>query len=164
MVDDFPYQKSTFISKLNPESPPFQPSSYYQQIQEVSQPNFTSHHLHIEPITNSHQDNENYSSTTIHSIEPTEYTSSQRHYIQETTSDHQQPTTTASHIEPVDQSLTETSSLPDVIPETLEPDHCNHRTEPDDVLGNQSILKQVKQILSYLFNLFIFLDDNSRYI
>jgi len=111
MVDefsiDFPYQKGTFISKLNPESPPFEPSSFYQHIQEIPQPKSTSentnNHLHIQPITNEHQDNENYYSTTIHSIEPSEYISSQRHYIQETKPDYQQPTT-SSHIEPVNIS------------------------------------------------------------
>jgi hypothetical protein len=109
MVDEFsgdvPYQKRTFISKLNPESPPFEPSSYYQ---EVSQPKFPSeannNHLHIEPIINGHRsDDENYYSTTIHSIEPSEYLVSPTHYIQETMLNVQQPTT-SSHIESVNIS------------------------------------------------------------
>lgn len=95
MVDeysaDLPYEKRIFISKLNPESPPFEPSTYYQHIQEV------------QPITNVHQ---NYYSTTIHSIEPSEYIPTQIHYIQETKPNYQQ-STTSSHIEPVNISYEE---------------------------------------------------------
>jgi hypothetical protein len=124
MVDELPYQENTFISES---------STYYQ---EVSQPKFTeSNDLYIEPITDDHQNNENYHSTTIHSIESTEPSSSANHYIQETTSNHPEPTTTASHIEPIN-----------INPNSLEQnsDYSNHRTEPDDILGNKSILKQVK--------------------
>ena len=105
MTDDFPaYQQRTFISKLNPESPPFLPSSYYQHIQEVSQPKISSdNHLHIQPITNNHHNNQTYHSTTIHPIEPSEYVPTQRHYIQETIPDHQH-SIVSSHIEPVNIS------------------------------------------------------------
>jgi hypothetical protein len=39
-----------------------------------------------------------------------------------------------------------TSSLPDVVTETLEQNSNNssRETEPDDILGNKSLLKQVK--------------------
>jgi hypothetical protein len=111
MVDelsvDFSDQKRTFISKLNPESPPFEPSYYYQHIQEISQPKFSSednqNHLHIQPIKNDHQNDQNFHSTTIHSIEPSEHVSSQIHYIQETIPDYQQPRI-SSHIESVNVS------------------------------------------------------------
>jgi len=170
MVDeisaDLPYQKRTFISKLNPESPPFEPSTSYQHIQEVSQAKFISKdNLHIQPITNGHQNNENYYSTTIHSIESSEHIPTQIHYIQETKPDYQQ-SVTSSHIEPVNISyddkkeenidqisfqqsdeLESTSSLPDVVTETLEQNSDNsiRQTEPDDILGNNSLLKQVEK-------------------
>lgn len=190
MVDEYltnyPYQKRTFISKLNPESPPFQPSSYYQPIQEVSQSKLISenNHLNIQPITNGYQ--QNYNSTSIQSTEPSEYIPSQTHFIHETKSEYQQ-STISSYIQPVkmseeenknqisfeeildntdrqsneipvtqsppstetdDQVLVEpetTSSLPDVVTETLEQssDNSVRQTEPDDILGNQSLIKQV---------------------
>ncbi|CAF4294062.1 unnamed protein product, partial [Rotaria sordida] len=56
-----------------------------------------------QPTTNDQYDNSNYYSTTIHSIEPSEQISSQPHYIQETTSDNQHPTSSY-HIEPVNTS------------------------------------------------------------
>jgi hypothetical protein len=123
MTDDFPaYQKRTFISKLNPESPPFLPSSYYQHIQEVSQPKISSeNHLHIEPITNDHHNNQNYHLATIYPIEPSEHVSTQRHYIQETTPDNQH-SIVSSHIEPVnisyddqEEKITHVNEKPDEI-------------------------------------------------
>jgi len=107
---DFPHQKRTFISKLNPECPPFEPSSFSHHIQAVSQAQFSpednNNNLHIQSITNGHHDDQNYYSTTIHSIEPTEHSSSQAHYIQETIPDNQH-STTSYHIEPVHHDLFE---------------------------------------------------------
>ncbi|CAF3924366.1 unnamed protein product [Rotaria sordida] len=88
MDDEFPSQTRPSISLINPESSSFEPSSYSQ---------------HIQPTTNDQYDNSNYYSTTIHSIEPSEQISSQPHYIQETTSDNQHPTSSY-HIEPVNTS------------------------------------------------------------
>ncbi|CAF1189967.1 unnamed protein product [Adineta ricciae] len=197
----YSYQKRSFISKLNPESPPFHPSSFYQQIQRASQPesslNNYNNHFHIQPVTNEFYDNHNYScSTTIHPIEPTDHQVSHSHYIEKMIPNSQHPTT-SSHIEPLETSSssdlleqpssqtstniheeeisnhhedsdennaqhesteeeipvtqTETNalsaksehtanelstSLPDIATETLD------QNEPDDVLGNSSLLKQ----------------------
>ncbi|CAF4871150.1 unnamed protein product [Rotaria sp. Silwood1] len=104
---DFPSQTRTYISVLNPEATSFEPSSYSQHIQEVSKPKSFSednnHHLHIQSTTNDQYDNENYYSTTIHSIEPSEHISSQTHFIQETITNNQHPTSSY-HIEPVNIS------------------------------------------------------------
>jgi hypothetical protein len=131
---DFPYEKRMFISKLNPESAPFLPSSYYQHIQEVQQPTFSSedhkNHLHIQPIVNGHDD---YNSTTIYSIEPSEHLSSQTHYIQETEPNNHYYSTTSSHIEPVNISdaepLTETKQEDD---DTSNTEH-NLGEKPDEL-------------------------------
>ncbi|CAF1139388.1 unnamed protein product [Adineta ricciae] len=180
----YSYQKRSFISKLNPESPPFHPSSFYQQIQRAPQPeaslNNYNNHFHIQPVTNEFHDNHNYScSTTIHPIEPTDHQVSHSHYIEKMIPNSQH-STTSSHIEPLQTSSSQTStnihedsdenntqhesteeeipvtqtetnalsaksehatnelstSLPDAATETLD------QNEPDDVLGNQSLLKQ----------------------
>jgi hypothetical protein len=108
MSNDFSTsQTRTFISKLNPESPPFEPSSYYQHIQEASQPKISSgNHLHIQPITNGHQDNQNYYSTTIQRVEPSEHVAPPTHFIQETIP-HNQYSTVSSHIQPVNIPIEE---------------------------------------------------------
>ncbi|CAF1038675.1 unnamed protein product [Adineta steineri] len=101
---DYPNEKRTFISKLNPDSPVFYPSSFYHHIQEVTQPEFSfkdnNNHSHIQPITNGYHEHENYYSTTIHSIEPSQHHISQTSYIQEMIPNNRQ-STTLSHIEPV---------------------------------------------------------------
>ncbi|CAF1047316.1 unnamed protein product [Adineta steineri] len=101
---DYPNEKRTFISKLNADSPVFYPSSFYHHIQEVTQPEFSfkdnNNHSHIQPITNGYHEHENYYSTTIHSIEPSQHHISQTSYIQEMIPNNRQ-STTLSHIEPV---------------------------------------------------------------
>ena len=104
----YSYQKRSFISKLNPESPPFHPSSFYQERQRTPQPesslNNYNNHFHIQPVTNEFHDNHNYScSTTIYPIEPTDHQVSHSHYIEKMISD-SQPSTTFSHIEPLKTS------------------------------------------------------------
>ena len=49
--------------------------------------------------------------------------------------------------------------------ETLEQnsDHSNSRNEPDDILGNKSIIKQVNPISSVPMQILLVLDDHSRY-
>lgn len=119
MTDDLsishPYQKRSFISKLNPESPPFHPSSFYQHIQRAPQPASSldnyNNHFHIQPVINEVHDNHNYScSTPIHPIEPTDHQVSHSHYIEKMIPNSQH-STTSSHIESLETSSSSSDLL-----------------------------------------------------
>ncbi|UJR07620.1 hypothetical protein I4U23_011909 [Adineta vaga] len=144
MTDKFsinhPYQKRAFISKLNPESPPFQPSSFYQHIQEVSQPKPTlenyNNHLHIQSVTNGFHDNHNYSSTIIHPAESTEHQVSHPHYIEETMPNGRQ-STRSTHFEPVNVSWSD--DLFETTTNTHNDEVLNHEEKAQRELDEEEI-------------------------
>ncbi|CAF4070693.1 unnamed protein product [Rotaria sp. Silwood2] len=155
---DFPSQTRTYISILNPESSSFEPSSYSQHIEEVSQPKCSSennnHHLHIQPTTNDQYDNQNHYSTSIHSIEqPAECISSQTHFIQETISDNQHSTSSC-HIEPVNICHNDQFKQP-IFQTKEEEDYYDEKNEQstNEISSQQSININNEEIINNETNL-----------
>ena len=83
-----PPERRTFISTLNPECPPFEPSSSTHHIQAISPPTWMSENvknsLVIEPLPNGHSNQSPSNTSSIRPVEPVIFThSSTPHHIEE---------------------------------------------------------------------------------